>query len=142
MDALLGRLETTYDVPTRADLSRQYQEIIAEQQPALFVDHWRQLEATAKGLRTTDGPLDLNVPYVWAFPERLVLETSSGSWTSLRAPPAPGSVQHQRSGELLPEVELLPVVVVAGRAREDEETVVRPGIPRVACLVRVAEQLA
>jgi hypothetical protein len=79
VDALLGRLETTYDVQTRADLSRQYQEIIAEQQPALFLDAFRILEAAAKGLRTTDGPLDLNVPYVWAFPERLVLETSSGS---------------------------------------------------------------
>jgi ABC-type transport system substrate-binding protein len=79
VDALLGRLETTYDVQARADLSRQYQEIIAEQQPALFVDHWRQLDAAAKGLRTTDGPLDLNMPYVWAFPERVVLEISSGS---------------------------------------------------------------
>jgi ABC-type transport system substrate-binding protein len=79
VDALLGRLETTYDVQARADLSRQYQEIVAEQQPALFVDAGRALEAAAKGLRTTDGPLDLNVPYVWAFPERLVLETSSGS---------------------------------------------------------------
>ena len=64
VDALLGRLETTYDIRTRADLSRQYQEIIAEQQPALFVAAGRALEAAAKGLRTTDGALDLNVPYV------------------------------------------------------------------------------
>lgn len=79
VDDLLGRLATTYDVQTRADLFRQYQEILAEQQPALFLDHWRTLEGASKGLRTLDGPLDLNLPYLWAFPERLVLETSGGS---------------------------------------------------------------
>jgi ABC-type transport system substrate-binding protein len=79
VDALLQNLETTYDLDTRADLLRQYQEILAEQQPALFIDHWAGLEAAGKGLRTLDGPLDLNLPWLRAFPERLVLETSTGS---------------------------------------------------------------
>ena len=79
IDDLLARMETTYDLATRAHLFAQYQEILAEQQPALFAWFTTQAQATAGGLRTVDGPIDLDVPLWYAFPERLVLELPRGS---------------------------------------------------------------
>lgn len=79
LDDLVSRLETTYGLDARADLFRRYQEIVAAQQPALFAWFQARLDAAAKGLRTVDGALDLDAPHWYAFPERLVLETSGGS---------------------------------------------------------------
>jgi ABC-type transport system substrate-binding protein len=79
IDDLLTRMETTYDLATRADLFGQYQEILAEQQPALFAWFTTRAEATAAGLRTVDGPIDLDLPLWYAFPDRLVLEAPGGS---------------------------------------------------------------
>jgi ABC-type transport system substrate-binding protein len=79
IDDLLARMETTYDLAGRADLFRQYQEILAEQQPALFAWFTTRGEATVTGLRTIDGPIDLDLPLWYAFPERLVLDSSGGS---------------------------------------------------------------
>jgi ABC-type transport system substrate-binding protein len=76
---LLTRTQSTYDVNARADLYRQYQQVLAEQQPALFLWHQTRLDAAANGLRTIDGPLDLDLPHWFAFPERLVVEASGGS---------------------------------------------------------------
>jgi ABC-type transport system substrate-binding protein len=76
---LLARLQTTYDVDERADLYRQYQEILAEQQPALFLWHQARLDAASTGLRTTAGPLDLNLAHWYAFPERLVRDAAGGT---------------------------------------------------------------
>jgi ABC-type transport system substrate-binding protein len=78
VDDLLARMETTYDLAGRSDLFRQYQEILAEQQPAFFAWFTTRGEATAAGLRTVDGPIDLDLPLWYAFPERLVLELSRG----------------------------------------------------------------
>jgi ABC-type transport system substrate-binding protein len=79
LDELIRGLETTYDLNARADLFRQYQQIVTEEQPALFAWFQARLDAAAKGLRTVDGALDLDAPHWFAFPERLVLETSGGS---------------------------------------------------------------
>jgi ABC-type transport system substrate-binding protein len=79
VDALVRQIETTYDLDTRADLSRQYQEILAAQQPVLFGWHDARQVAAAAGLRTVDGPIDLDLPFWNAFPGRLVLETGPGS---------------------------------------------------------------
>jgi ABC-type transport system substrate-binding protein len=79
LDELIRGLETTYDLNARADLFRQYQEIVAAQQPALFAWFQARLDAAAKGLRTVDGPLDLDAPHWFAFPERLVLEAAGSS---------------------------------------------------------------
>jgi ABC-type transport system substrate-binding protein len=78
-DELMRQIETTYDIDTRADLARQYQEILAAQQPVLFGWHDTRQVAAAAGLRTVDGPLDLDLPFWNAFPERLVLEAGPGS---------------------------------------------------------------
>jgi ABC-type transport system substrate-binding protein len=79
LDDAIGGLETTYDLDARAELFRHYQEIEVAQQPALFAWFQARLDAAAKGLRTVDGALDLDAPHWFAFPERLVLETSGGS---------------------------------------------------------------
>jgi ABC-type transport system substrate-binding protein len=79
IDDLLARMETTYDLAGRADLFRRYQKILAEQQPALFAWFTTRGEATAAGLRTINGPIDLDLPLWYAFPNRLVLESSGGS---------------------------------------------------------------
>jgi ABC-type transport system substrate-binding protein len=77
VDDLLHRIETTYDLDTRANLFRQYQDILADQQPALFLWHQARLDAAARGLRTVDGRLDLDLARWYAFPERMVLDVSS-----------------------------------------------------------------
>jgi ABC-type transport system substrate-binding protein len=79
IDDLLARMETTYGLAARADLFGQYQEILAQQQPALFAWFSTWGEATAAGIRTVDGPIDLDLPLWYASPERLVLETAAGS---------------------------------------------------------------
>jgi peptide/nickel transport system substrate-binding protein len=79
VDDLLHRIETTYSPDLRANLSRQLQEVLAEQQPALFAWHYSRAAAAAVGLRTLNGPLDLDSPRWYAFPERLVLERSGGA---------------------------------------------------------------
>jgi ABC-type transport system substrate-binding protein len=76
---LLDRIEVTYDVVARADLLRQYQQILAEQQPELFAWNDRRADGAAVGLRSTAGPLDFDAPMWMAHPERLVLELPAGS---------------------------------------------------------------
>jgi ABC-type transport system substrate-binding protein len=79
IDDLLARMETTYDLAARADLFGRYQEILAQQQPALFAWFTTRAEAAVAGLRTVDGPIDLDLPLWYAFPDRLVLEAPGGS---------------------------------------------------------------
>jgi peptide/nickel transport system substrate-binding protein len=69
---ILAKVRTIYDIDQRAALYRQYQEVLAEEQPALFLWHESRLDAAASALRTIDGPLDLNATRWYAFPERLV----------------------------------------------------------------------
>jgi ABC-type transport system substrate-binding protein len=73
---LLSQVQSSYDIDTRAGFYRQYQEILADQQPALFLWHQARLDAASTGLRTIDGPLDLNLAHWFAFPERLVRDIS------------------------------------------------------------------
>jgi peptide/nickel transport system substrate-binding protein len=79
IDDLLARIAGNYDLATRADLFRQYQEILADQQPALFAWFSTREEAAASGLRTLDGPIGLDLPLWYAFPNRLVLQAAGGS---------------------------------------------------------------
>jgi peptide/nickel transport system substrate-binding protein len=75
IDDLLSRMESTYDLDARAQLFRQYQQILAEQQPALFAFNFVRDVAVSSGLRTTTGAINLDDPQWMAFPERLVLAT-------------------------------------------------------------------
>jgi len=79
VDDLLGRIKGTYDLQARADLFRQYQERLAKEQPAYFAWFQARLDAASAGLKNVHGPIDLDLPHWFAFPERLVLETSGGS---------------------------------------------------------------
>src|SRR5205823_7389843 len=63
VDQIVQDLLTTYDIDQRAALYREYQAIIADQQPALFAWHAVRLVALAPGLQSTDGPLDLNASH-------------------------------------------------------------------------------
>jgi peptide/nickel transport system substrate-binding protein len=77
IDALVHQLETEYDVDRRAVLFREYQELIAQEQPVLFAYFRVRLVAAAKGLVGVDGPLDLNQPLWDSRPERIVLRVAT-----------------------------------------------------------------
>lgn len=73
VDQIAQELVGTYDLDRRTALYREYQAIIADQQPALFA--WRavRLVALSPGMTSLDGPLDLGtMNWSWA-PERLIL---------------------------------------------------------------------
>ena len=76
IDALFHRLQTEYDVDRRGALFRQYQELMAQEQPVLFAYHIGRVVAAAKGLAAVDGPLDLNLPFWATRPERIVLQAA------------------------------------------------------------------
>jgi peptide/nickel transport system substrate-binding protein len=77
IDALVHQLEIEYDVDRRAALFREYQELIAQEQPVLFAYYRIRLVAAAKGLVGVDGPLDLNQPLWASRPERIVLRVAT-----------------------------------------------------------------
>ena len=79
IDTLARQLETEYDVSRRADLFRRYQELIAQEQPVLFAYFRVRLVAVASGLAASDGPLDVNQPFWYARPDRLLLRTAAGA---------------------------------------------------------------
>jgi ABC-type transport system substrate-binding protein len=73
IDEIVDKLLTTYNIDARAALYREYQAIVADQQPVLFAWHHVRLVALAPGLQSVDGPLDLGATnWSWA-PERMVL---------------------------------------------------------------------
>ncbi len=73
IDSLIDQIETTYDADMRTVLFREYQELIAQEQPVLFAYYRIRLVAAANGLTGVDGPLDLNQPLWDSRPERIVL---------------------------------------------------------------------
>jgi ABC-type transport system substrate-binding protein len=77
IDSLIDQIMTTYDVDRRAVLFRQYQELIAQEQPVLFAYYGVRLVAAANGLAGVDGPLDLNQPLWASRPERIVLRVAT-----------------------------------------------------------------
>jgi ABC-type transport system substrate-binding protein len=77
VDSLFDELVSTYDIDRRTALFREYQELLAQEQPVLFAYHYVRLVAAARGLTGVDGPLDLNLP-LWATrPERIVLRAAT-----------------------------------------------------------------
>jgi peptide/nickel transport system substrate-binding protein len=79
VDDLLRQTRLASDIEDRAALVKRYQERLAVDRPALFGWYGVRADAVAVGLRSVDGPLDLSLPLWFAYPERLVLESPSGS---------------------------------------------------------------
>lgn len=83
IDQLLAQLAVTYDIDTRASLYRQYQELVAQEQPAYFAWNEMRFEAVTAGLTTSHGALDLGAANaIWQF------ETIGLPASDVRIPPS------------------------------------------------------
>jgi ABC-type transport system substrate-binding protein len=78
IDDLLRQVRQAVDIDARADAFHRYQERLAAARPALFGWFAVRAYAATAGLRYQDGPIDLTAPLWYAYPERLVVESSSG----------------------------------------------------------------
>jgi ABC-type transport system substrate-binding protein len=75
LDRIVADLDTTYDLDRRADLYRQYQEIVLSEQPALFAYGATRQIVLRPGLARVNGPVDLSAMNWSSAPEQLVLGT-------------------------------------------------------------------
>ena len=73
VDRLLAEGRATYDQRERARIYRQFQEVLAAEQPVLFTWGVRTTEALDRRMRLTDGPVDLGSRMWWWELEKLTL---------------------------------------------------------------------
>jgi ABC-type transport system substrate-binding protein len=73
VDQLLDEGIATYDQRDRARIYRQFQNVLADDQPALFAWSDRVHDALDSRLRYTDGPINMGSRMWWWQPEKLTL---------------------------------------------------------------------
>jgi ABC-type transport system substrate-binding protein len=73
VDSLLAEGIATYDQRERARIYRDFQDVLADEQPVLFTWGQRASEALDARLRQTDGPIDLGSRMWWWELEKLTL---------------------------------------------------------------------
>jgi ABC-type transport system substrate-binding protein len=73
IDALLDKARSTYEIPARARLYREYQEILAKDRPMLFAWAPRLVEVRSSRLTSVDGPLPESSATWWWELEKLAL---------------------------------------------------------------------